>query len=80
MHLAMSKYGGSFSEGCDPIPTHIIPIVTQIACSEPEVFVQQYVCGLQVTVNHRVLARVQIVHAFGNLWAWTVDDIKVERG
>ena len=45
-----------------------------------EVLVQQYVCGLQVTVNHRVLARVQIVHAFGNLWAWTVDDIKVGRG
>ena len=33
-----------------------------------EVFVEQYVLGFEVTMNHTALTCVQKLHAFGDLW------------
>ena len=44
-----------------------------------EVFVEQYVLGFEVTMNHTALVCVQKLHAFGNLWGWSVDNSYGER-
>ena len=44
-----------------------------------EVFVQKYVLGFQVTMNDAAVARVQKIHAFSDLWAWSVDNSDIER-
>ena len=44
-----------------------------------EVFVQQDVLGFQIAMNNAALARVQKLHAFSDLWAWSVDNIQVKE-
>ena len=39
-----------------------------------EVFVQKYILGFQIAMNDAAVARVQKIHAFSDLWGWSVDN------